>query len=300
MNLLYLSNLELRQICYFLAVVEAGNNFSRAADVLQIEQPPLSQRIRSLEKMLKVELFDRRRRPLQLTAAGKVFEQETRLALTSLDRAIAQAQRTSRGEIGFLSIGIASSIANTLLPDLLRTFRDRAPQVELELRELTAEQQIQELRHHRLNIGFEVFPNRFAQDDHLAAHPIVAESIVIALPEMHPLVAHPHIPLIALANEALILPSIEAFPFYQEFVACCEQAGFQPHIVQNAKATWMLTILSLVVAGVGLAILPSNVQQLQRQGVVYRTIQHNTLTRQITALWRRDDPSPALRKFLAV
>jgi DNA-binding transcriptional LysR family regulator len=300
MNLLSLSSVELRQICYFLAIVEAGNNFSRAAESLQIEQPPLSQRIRSLEKKLKIELFDRKRRPLQLTEAGKVFEAEARLVLTNLERAITQAQRTHRGEIGFLSIGIASSIANTLLPDLLRTFCDRFPKIELELRELTADQQIQALRDRRLNIGFEVFANLYTQDDHVTTLPILDESLVVALPESHPLAAQAQIPLSALANKALLLPSIDAFPFYQEFIDCCAQAGFQPNLAQQAKATWMLTILSLVVAGVGLAILPSNVQNLQRRGVVYRTIQDAKLTRQISAMWRRDDSSIVLREFLKV
>ncbi|MBW4694936.1 MAG: LysR family transcriptional regulator [Lyngbya sp. HA4199-MV5] len=300
MDLLYLSSIELRQICYFLAIVEADNNFSNAAEYLQIEQPPLSQRIRSLEKRLKIELFDRTRRPLKLTEAGKVFETETRQALISLERAITQAKRANRGELGFLSVGIASSIANTMLPDLLQTFCDRYPAVEVELRELTADQQLQELRESRLNVGFEVFSNLSAQDLHLTSLPLVNESLVVALPEKHPLATQEQVLLSALATEALILPSVDAFPFYKEFINCCEQAGFQPNIVQNAKATWMLTILSLVVAGVGLAILPSNVQNLQRQGIVYRTIQDAKLTRQVSALWRQDDSSISLREFLKV
>jgi DNA-binding MarR family transcriptional regulator len=101
MNLLELSNIELRQICYFMAVTEAGNNFSKAAEYLHIEQPPLTQRIQSLEKKLKIELFDRKRRPIQLTPAGKVFLTEIELTLASLDRAITTAQRAQRGEIGF-------------------------------------------------------------------------------------------------------------------------------------------------------------------------------------------------------
>ncbi|WP_421659083.1 LysR substrate-binding domain-containing protein [Leptothermofonsia sp. ETS-13] len=300
MDLLRLSQIELRQICYFLAITEADNNFSRAAERLQIEQPPLSQRIRSLEKTLKVELFDRRRRPLQLTAAGKVFLEEAQLALITLEQAITQAQRAHRGEIGYLSVGIASSIANTLLPEILRTFCDRFPKVELELRELTAEQQIQELRDRRLSVGFEVVSNSSKNDDNLMVLPVIQESLVAALPETHPLTSHPHLTLNALVKEPLILPSPEAFPFYKEFIHRCIQAGFEPILVPNAKATWMLTILSLVVAGVGIAILPSNVQNLQRHGIVYRAIQDLDLTRQISVLWRKDDSSVVLREFLKV
>lgn len=300
MNLLYLSNIELRQVCYFLAVAAAGNNFSKAAEYLQIDQPPLSQRIRALEKKLKVELFDRTRRPLQLTAAGTIFLAEAQRALVTLDQAIIQAQRASRGEVGSLSIGIASSIANTILPDILRMFYERFPDVEVELRELTADQQMQELRDHHLDVGFEVIPASSHQDDCLVIAPIVEESLVVALPANHPLAAQTQVPLTALANESLILPTIAAFPFYQQFIHCCEQAGFQPKIVQTVKATWMLTLLSLVIAGVGIAILPDNVQNLQRQGVVYRTIQEINLTRQISVMWRSDNHSMVLREFLQV
>lgn len=300
MNLLYLSNFELRQICYFVAVVAAGNNFSKAAENLHIDQPPLSQRIRSLEKKLKVELFDRTRRPLQLTPAGTVFLAEAQQALATLDRAITRSQRAARGEIGSLSVGIASSIANTILPDILRRFYERFSDVEVELLELTADQQMLALRDRHLDVGFEVISELGDREGYLIAVPIVEESLVVALPENHPLASQAQIPLTALANESLILPTLAAFPFYQQFIHCCEQAGFQPKIVQTVKATWMLTLLSLVIAGVGIAILPDNVQNLQRQGIVYRAIQDINLTRQISVMWRSDNTSTVLREFLQV
>jgi DNA-binding transcriptional LysR family regulator len=300
MNLLYLSSIELRQICYFLAVTAAGNNLSRAAEDLHIDQPPLTQRIKALEKKLKVELFDRRRRPLQLTPAGRVFLEETGLALAMLDRAIINAQRAQRGEIGSLAIGIASSISNTLLPKILRTFCDRFPDVALELRELTAENQIQELRERRLNIGFEAMLDLATPDDCLEILPILTESLVVALPAAHPLSDRSAISIDDLATEKLILPTIEEFPFYQQFIYYCQQSGFEPQIVHHVKAAWLVTILSLVVAEIGIAILPSNVQNLQRQGVVYRTIQDFQLSRQISAIWRRDDSSTVLLEFLKV
>ena len=300
MNLLHLSTFELRQVCYFLAVVEAGNNFSRAAEFLQIEQPPLSQRIRSLEKKLKVELFDRKRRPLQLTAAGKVFLAEAQIALNHLEQAITQARRASQGEVGHLSIGIASSIANSLLPDILSRFCDRFPNVELELRELTLEQQLQALRDRHLDVGFEAIPMLEQPDDTLEMLPIVQESLVAALPDNHLLTNYAKIPLSALMDYPLILPELGAFPFYQQFIDQCQQAGFQPRIVRTVTATWMLTILSLVAAKMGLAILPSNVLNLQRRGVSYRAIEDVDLVRYISVLWQRDNASPILREFLAL
>jgi len=298
MELQHLSNFELRQMCYFMAVVEAQNNFSRAAERLHIEQPPLSQRIRSLEKVLKVELFDRKRRPLQLTEAGKVFLEEIRLALTHIELAITQAQRASRGEIGRLMIGVNSSIANSLLPDILRTFRDHFPEVKLVLRELTSSQQTQDLRNRLLDVGFERLPNPYENEADLRFMPILQEPLVIALPETHPLAAQAQIPLKALADEPFILPSPELVPSYGEIMTLCQQVGFSPKVVQ--EATWMITVLSLVAGGVGVALLRANVQNLQRRGVVYRPIQGQNLTRQIAVVWRRDDSSVVLHEFLKV
>lgn len=299
MNLLELTNIELRQICYFIAVTRAGNNFTKAAEYLHIQDPSsVRHRIKSLEQQLDIKLFDRNGTHLQLTPAGKVFLSEIELTIASLDRAIRAAQQVQKGEIGCLSIGIASSISNTLLPDILRTFRDRFPEVELELRELTADRQIQELREGRLNIGFEAISTLDSADDCLDILPIAIESLVIALPISHPLSDRSTIYLSDLANLKLILPSIDEFPFYREFIYHCQQTGFEPTIVQNVKATWLVTILSLVVADVGIAVLPSNVQNLQRQGVVYRAIQDIDLSRQISAIWRRDDRSPVLWQFL--
>jgi DNA-binding transcriptional LysR family regulator len=298
MELQHLSNFELRQMCYFMAVVEAQNNFSRAAERLHIEQPPLSQRIRALEKVLKVELFDRKRRPLQLTEAGKVFLEEIRLALTHIELAITQAQRASRGEIGGLTIGVNSSIANSLLPDILRTFRSRFPEVKLVLRELTSSQQTQDLCDRMIDVGFERLPNPSENEAGLKFMPILQEPLVIALPETHPLAAHAQIPLQALADEPFILPSPELVPSYGEIITLCQQVGFSPKVVQ--EATWMITVLSLVAGGVGVALLRANVQNLQRRGVVYRPIQGQNLTRQIAVVWRRDDSSVVLHEFLKV
>jgi DNA-binding transcriptional LysR family regulator len=300
MNLLLLSTLELRQICYFLAVVAEGNSFSRAADQLHIGQPPLTQRIQALEKKLGVTLFDRRCRPAQLTQAGQAFRQDAEAALLLLERAMNQAKRAQLGEIGSLSIGIASSIANTKLPLILKTFRDRFPEIELNLRELTAEQQIQELSDRLLDVGFECISPQLVSDRPIKIEPIVQESLVLVLPEHHPLTNAKTIPLKSLDSEPLILPSSTAFPFYQDFIRQCEQAGFQPRILQNTTATWMITILSLVAAKLGLAILPSNATKLNREGVVYREIQDLKVTREISVMWGRDHSSVVVERFLEV
>lgn len=300
MDLLGLSTLEIRQICYFLMVVQCDNSFSRAAEQLHIERPPLSQRIRALEKRLQVDLFDRRQRPVRLTPAGQVFLAKAQQALTQLEQAMTQARQAAKGEIGYLTVGLSSSAANGLFAEILRRFRDRHPQVTVALQELTVEQQLEAIESGQIDIGFEVISPLRLADRGLAWQVVDEESLVVVLPEDHPLAAQDTVALTDLAPESLILPNLQAFPFYQTFLDRCAQAGFQPQLVENATATWMLTILSLVVAGVGIAILPSNVLNLQRQGVVYRDITGLDLVRQMLAVWRVDNDSATLWRLLGL
>lgn len=289
--------MELRHLRYFIAVAEE-KNFSYAAQRLHIAQPPLSQQISALEAEIGIKLFDRKKRPLQLTSAGQVFLEEARLVLTQLEYAIVQTQRASRGEIGQLVVGTNSSIANSLLPEMLRTFRDRFPHVKLVLRELTASEQIQELDNRRLDVGFDRLPHSHQQDTNLSYLPILRESLVIALPQTHHLATQTEIPLEAMADEPFVLPSLEIVPSYTEIIHLCQQAGFFPKVVQ--EATWMITVLSLVAGGVGVALLPSNVQNLQRTGVVYKPIKGANLSREIVVVWRQENSSPVLHEFLNV
>lgn len=304
--------LEIRQLQYFLELVaEAGEkkSFSKAAERLDIEQSYLSKTIAALEAALRVELFDRTRRPPVLTAAGRVFLAELELAIPALDRAVTRAQAASRGEIGKLVVVVNTAIANSLLPAILKAFRARYPQVKLELRSMTIEAMMQGLRDGSIDVGFEHLPNPYADDALLHFLPIVQESFVVALPEQHPLAARSQIPIAALQHEPLILPPLDAVPSYAVVLSQFEQMGCQPIVLETVKATWMVINLSLVAAGAGVSILPDNVQTIQRQGVVYRSLQA-PFVRQIAIVWRRSDlqdlsqPSAAdsilLRQFLAV
>jgi DNA-binding transcriptional LysR family regulator len=302
----------MRQLQYFMELAaETGDkkSFSKAAERLDVEQSYLSKTIAALEAALSVELFDRTRRPPILTVAGKVFLAELQLAVTALERAVSRAQEASRGEIGKLVVVVNTAIANSLLPEILKTFRDRYPNLELELRSMTLEEMRQGLRDTSIDVGFEHLPNPYFEDATLNFLSILQESFVVALPENHPLAARSQIPLQALKDEPLILPPLDAVPSYTVILSQFEQMGFKPTVLETVKATWMVINLSLVAAGAGVSILPDNVQTIQRQGVVYRELQ-DAPARQIAVVWRRADlkallqPSPTdsilLRQFLLV
>lgn len=288
--------MELRHLRYFITVAETLN-FSRASERLHIAQPPLSQQIRALEDELGVQLFDRKKRPLQLTDVGVVFLEEARLALAQVERAVIAAQRASRGEVGRLALGFNSVIANSVLLEILRTFRYRFPEVELVLHELASYQQVQDLHNRQIDVGFVYLPN--INDEALSFMSLLQEPLVIVLPETHPLSAQTQIQLQDLKDERFVLPKPNLLPgLYSQIINLCQQVGFFPKVAH--EAVWMLTVLSLVASGAGIALLPATAQNLHHAGVVYRTIQGQTATLQMAVVWRRNDSSTVLQKFLEI
>jgi DNA-binding transcriptional LysR family regulator len=290
--------MELRHLRYFIAVADELS-FSRAAERLRIAQPPLSQQIQALETELDVKLFDRKKRPLQLTLAGQAFLEEARVMLTQLQQAVQKTQRIHQGELGSLTIGFTSSIANGILPNILRSFRQQYPAVKLVLREGNSAFQIQGLRDRQTDIVF-VYQDPVPLEVHdLEFMRLSQESLVVALPQSHRLSTQPNIALIDLVDEEFIMPLRQMVSGLPEQIRyLCAQAGFVPKVAQ--EATFMVTILGLVAGEIGISVLPSSVQNLHRKGVVYRPIQEQTTVNQLNAVWRCHSLSPILQQFLEV
>ena len=294
--------LELRHLKYAIAVTQK-QGFTNAAAYLEIDQGFLSRQIKWLEKKIGFQLFDRNQRPLKLTDAGNEFLQEARQILSQVERAIELGQRLSRGEKGRLTIGINTSIANSKLPDILRAFHEKFPEVELVLQEIASYDQIEKLRNQQLDLGFFHLHNlqniKSNNDDVLTFMPILQESLVIVLPENHRFVRRTSISLAALANEQFILPPHNLlYNLRDQINRLCVDAGFQPKVRQ--EAAWISTVLSLVAGGMGISLLPANVQNLQRSGVVYRSMQGQSPVLEIVAVWRSDRVSIILKNFLEV
>jgi DNA-binding transcriptional LysR family regulator len=287
--------IELRHLRYFLAVAEELH-FGRAAERLHIAQPPLSMQIRQLEAELGFQLFHRTKRNVQLTEAGQVFLVETQRLFRQLEQAIQTGRQVSRGEVGQLVIGFVSSAAYNVLPDILHTFHTQVPQVKLELHELTTDQQVQWLRENRLDVGLLRPP---IEDDSFTTEIIFQEPLTIALPETHPLATAPALSLADLAKESFIIfPRTLAPGLYDQIISLCQQAGFSPNVVQ--EAIQMQTIISLVAAEMGVAIVPTSLQNLQRRGVVYRSPQAETPQAAIALVYKTADETPAVQKFLEI
>jgi DNA-binding transcriptional LysR family regulator len=198
--------------------------------------------------------------------------------------------------VGALSLGFINAAIYSLLPEVLRTFRTRFPQVALTLHELTTEDQIMDLLEGRIDVGFLRPPIRA---DNLNSMVVLREPFVVALPEAHPLAEQPEIPLRELADAAFLMATRHHGPsLYDQIISLCQKAGFTPRVVQEADR--MQTIVGLVAAGIGVALVPGSMQHLRRAGVVYRPIEPSDSALEIAIAWRKDDPSPCLRSLLEV
>ena len=287
--------MELHALRSFIAVAETLH-FSRAAERLHIAQPPLSQQIQRLEKELGVQLFERTKRRVRLTAAGEVFLQEAYRTLAQVEYSIYAAQQADRGEVGRLAIGFVGSSAYGVLPAMIQAFRQRFPQVELLLREWTTVEQVQALHREEIQVGFVRPPILDATLHHLT---VQQDPFLVALPGKHPLAATSPVPLSALAQEAFIfVPSKLAPGLSHQMMDLCLQAGFQPRIVQ--EAIQFHVIISLVAAGLGIALVPACIRLFQRPDVIYLPLQGITAQAEIRMVWPRTDPAPVVRNFLDV
>jgi DNA-binding transcriptional LysR family regulator len=286
--------MELRHLRYFVAVAEELH-FSKAAERLHIAQPPLSQQIQQLETELGVKLFHRKtKRQVQLTEAGKVFFQEVDRLLVQLETAAALTQRIGRGQTGQLRIGFTSLAIYDLLPLILRQFREQFLEVELVLRELTTSQQEQALKDSLIHVGFAHPP---LEDETLSYQCIHRETLVVALSSTHSLARQERICVRSLLSEPLIVfPRYLAPGLYDRIMSLFGQVNFQPNIIQ--EAIQMQTIIGLVSAGMGVAITPSSLQNLQRSGVVYRPLLEDVPIIETAVIWQQNSLTPIVENFL--
>jgi DNA-binding transcriptional LysR family regulator len=236
----------------------------------------------------------RTKRKVALTDAGQVFLEEARRTLAQAERAIRLVRQTANGELGHLAVGFIGSAAYSVLPQILRRFRDQHREVDVTLEELSTVQQVRALRDGRLHVGF---LRPFDHEPTLHCEVVLRESLVIAVPEHHRLSHASRVQMRALADEPFILfPRLFAPELYDQIISVCHQAGFSPRVVQEAMQ--LPTIVSLVAAGMGVAVIPTSLQNLGRTGVSYRAIREPTPKAELAVAWRAESPSALLQSFL--
>lgn len=260
--------IELRQFRQFVAVAEELS-FRRAAERLHMAQPPLTAAIRKLEEELGTVLIERTNRVQRLTPAGRVFLEEARRTLAQAERSVREARRAGDGLVGSLRLSFVASTARALLPHLIRAFQARHGEVVLDLSEASTARQIEALRTDRTDIGLVVLP---LDDPHdLTVVDIDKGALVAALPGAHPLARNPTVALAALACEPWVhFPARYGPGLHGRIAAACTAAGFAPRVVQ--EAVQMETIVGLVAAGLGVAVVPPSLADAGRPDVAFRPL----------------------------
>ncbi|KVO95154.1 LysR family transcriptional regulator [Burkholderia ubonensis] len=292
---------DLRQWRYFVTVAEE-RHFGRAAARLSMTQPPLSQAIRALEDLLGVALFVRTKRSVALTAVGAALLPDVRKLLEAADALPPRAQSLARGETGSLALAFVSTADYGLLPSLLRAFGARYPQVRLQLEEATSDVQIEELAAGRIDAGLIIPPVPPRHAAELSYLPVVREPLVLAMPAAAAPADAPEDAPVRLADVAalplVIFPRRLAPGFYDIITGCYGAAGATPRIGQ--EAIQMQTIVSLVSAGMGVALVPQSLRNLRRTGVVYRPLADRAPVVETGLVWRTGDVSPVLAGFIDI
>ncbi|KVD18811.1 LysR family transcriptional regulator [Burkholderia ubonensis] len=292
---------DLRQWRYFVTVAEE-RHFGRAAARLSMTQPPLSQAIRALEDLLGVALFVRTKRSVALTAVGAALLPDVRKLLEAADALPPRAQSLARGETGSLALAFVSTADYGLLPSLLRAFGARYPQVRLQLEEATSDVQIEELAAGRIDAGLIIPPVPPRHAAELSYLPVVREPLVLAMPAAAAPADAPEDAPVRLADVTalplVIFPRRLAPGFYDIITGCYGAAGATPRIGQ--EAIQMQTIVSLVSAGMGVALVPQSLRNLRRTGVVYRPLADGAPVVETGLVWRTGDVSPVLAGFIDI
>ena len=289
--------MELRRLRYFEAVGEE-QHYSRAAERLHVAQPALSRQIQDLEEEIGVKLFERLPRGVKLSAAGIAFLDDARRILQQVNEATMRAGRVARGQSGTLRVGFTESASwHGVVPDSFRQFRARQPDAELQLYPSASVEQIDAVRSGRLDAGF-VFSMSKADAD-LDQLPVAIHYLVLAVPKGHPLTRVKKLRLRDMSDTTFVwFPRRQSPAYYDRLMQECSRGGLRtPQIVQEAVD--QATMLSLVSCRLGVAFVSDATRWRCPGGVILLPVADLNLPLPFSLVWRKDNASPLLAKFVA-
>ena len=286
--------MELRHLRYFIAVAEQ-QSFSRAAQILHVSQSSISEQVADLEAEIGVKLFARAARKTLLTQSGEVFLVHAHRVLQESKAAILETQRAEHGEVGTLRIGFYGGGLGDGFPGLIRAFRKLYPRIELSLIELTSSDQWPAFIDGRIDIGFTRIPEPEFRNE-LRWDVLQHDPIVAVLPKNHPKAKRKSIDVKELASERFVLASRAVSPAVHDKVfELCSTAGFIPDVA-SVSSVWSSVIL-LVRSGEGVALLPSNQQQLGIGDLVFIPLTTPNASVEMCIGWHAHRDRPLLRAF---
>ncbi|HET6439067.1 MAG TPA: LysR substrate-binding domain-containing protein [Anaeromyxobacter sp.] len=286
--------MELRLLRSFQVLAQQGH-FGRAARALHLSQPALTKQMRQLEEEIGGLLFTRGRHGAQLTSAGRLFRGEVDRLLLQADQVLDRAQRAARGEVGELRLGFGIT-TRLLVPRLVSRFRKIHPQVQVTLEDMSSPLQLEALEEGRLHVGFVRLP----VDRPLKVVPVVEDRLVLAIPEARRAELLRRMPQ-GLRDEPFVelTTSPPGSPSFQAHVhRVCARYGFRPRVVQQAGD--FVTMLALVAAGLGLAVVPRAATVTRVEGVVHLPLEVEEARWRVGAAWLAEVRNPVREAFVAL
>jgi DNA-binding transcriptional LysR family regulator len=287
------SMLSLEQVRGFVTVAEEGS-FRRAAERLRMTQPPLSRQIQKLERDIGVELFDRTQRQVELTPAGVIFLTEARRLLALAEAAPGTARLVAAGRAGTVRIGFTAASGFGFLGRFLNHIEQGLSDVEVVLREMVSSEQFENLRSGKLDLALARPPFDPAEFDSRLVH---SEHLVLAVPERHRLATDGPVEVEELGGEALLVYAPGPARYFADLVARILAAV--PY-TSTHELTQVHTMLALVAAGRGLALVPESATHLHPDGVRFRPLDGIDDPAVLHAVWRRECANPALHQVVGL
>jgi DNA-binding transcriptional LysR family regulator len=285
--------MELRHLHYFKAVAEELN-YRKAAERLFISQPGLSRQIKQLEGVIGVQLFDRDKKSVNLTAAGVFFKDEVDFVLNHLELTKGQLKLITEGKIGELRIGFLGSASNRVLPDLLSRLTTDQPLISTSLEELSNSMQVEMIQKDKLDLGFV----RLASvPEGLEMQPVMRDTFSLVVSENHPIQQADFKSIQQFSVESFILFSSDYSNLYfEQIMSICRDGGFAPVI--RHKSVHALTIFKLVELGLGVAIVPTSLGEGYALKIRFMEIPQIPQFTELSAIWKTSNRNPALKKAL--
>lgn len=285
--------MELRHLRYFVVLAEELH-FGRAARRLAISQPPLSVAIRQLEASVGAQLFERNSKAVRLTAAGQTLVASAHTLLRDAQEAATEARHVAEGSAGRLRIGFVGAMLYRGLPQALQRFQAAHPAVRVTLTELNSGEQMAELLHDRLDVGF-AHTRRVPSE--LQCRLLVSEPFVACLPAGHRLARKRKVAVADLRDESFVLFSRSASPDYHaRILSICGDAGFWPEVRQEVRH-W-LAVVSLVSQGMGVALVPAALRQSAMAGAAFVPLDAATTPYDTHCLWKTARDHQSLAAFV--
>jgi len=301
--------MDLQTLRCFVTTVEEGS-ITRAAVRLNMSQPPLSVRLQALERELGVPLLTRHGRGVEPTAAGRLLVDRARQLIEEHDAAATAVRAVGEGVSGQLVLAVGPTIAPSLLVRLLRELREQAPDVELDVADVPSDRLCELVLRREADAGLIQFPPHgtsafdgpappFLGQQVLDRAVITRDPLVALLPSGHPAAASERVPLSALTRDVLIVPARGSVPgLHEHAVAAWHAAGGSPSRLREGRAA--RTLLGLVAAGFGVAVLPQSLAGYAWPGLVVRPLREHRPAVETAIVWHRDATSPVLRRFLRI